>query len=114
MNKAIRLRLFLMMVLEFVIWGAWLPLIYGYLPSLEFTPLQQSCILNTFPVAATAAGGIFCAFWLFPRVLPRAHYPILLLAVPIVGCGVAVAAGGTWLFKRLGIAVLPRERQRPS
>jgi nucleoside transporter len=52
MNTAIRLRLFLMMVLEFVIWGAWLPLIYGYLPSLGFTPLQQSCILNAFPVAA--------------------------------------------------------------
>jgi hypothetical protein len=52
MNKAIRFRLFLMMVLEFVIWGAWLPLIYGYLPSLNFTPLQQSFILNAFPVAA--------------------------------------------------------------
>jgi len=52
MNKAIRLRLFLMMVLEFIIWGTWLPLIYGYLPGLGFTPLQQSCILNAFPVAA--------------------------------------------------------------
>jgi nucleoside transporter len=52
MNKAIRFRLFLMMVLEFVIWGAWLPLIYGYLPSLNFTPLQQSWILNAFPIAA--------------------------------------------------------------
>ena len=40
------------MVLEFVIWGAWLPLIYGYLPSLGFTPLQQSWILNAFPIAA--------------------------------------------------------------
>ena len=38
MNSNIRLRLFLMMVLEFVIWGAWLPLIYYYLPSLKFTP----------------------------------------------------------------------------
>jgi nucleoside transporter len=41
-----------MMVLEFVIWGAWLPLIFGYLPSLGFTPLQQSWILNAFPIAA--------------------------------------------------------------
>jgi len=40
------------MVLEFVIWGAWLPLIYGYLPSLGFSPLQQSWILNAFPIAA--------------------------------------------------------------
>jgi nucleoside transporter len=52
MHKAIRLRLFGMMVLEFAIWGAWLPLIYSYLPSLGFTPLQQSWILNAFPIAA--------------------------------------------------------------
>ncbi len=41
-----------MMVLEFFIWGAWLPLIFGYLPSLGFTPGQQSWILNAFPIAA--------------------------------------------------------------
>jgi nucleoside transporter len=41
-----------MMVLEFFIWGAWLPLIFGYLPSLGFAPWQQSMILNAFPVAA--------------------------------------------------------------
>ncbi len=52
MNKAIRLKLFLMMVLQFFIWGAWLPLIFGYLPSLGFTPGQQAWILNAFPIAA--------------------------------------------------------------
>src|SRR5881628_3438460 len=71
MNKAIRFKLFLMMVLEFFIWGAWLPLIFGYLPSLGFSsseppailaPLipkvvslffsEQSLILNAFPIAA--------------------------------------------------------------
>jgi nucleoside transporter len=41
-----------MMVLEFVIWGAWLPLIYNYLPSLHFSPFEQSVILNAFPVSA--------------------------------------------------------------
>ena len=45
-------RLFMMMVLEFFIWGAWLPLIFGYLPSLGFDAVQQAWILNTFPVAA--------------------------------------------------------------
>ncbi len=48
----LRTRLFLMMLLEFFIWGAWFPLIFGYLDGLGFTPLQQSLILNTFPVAA--------------------------------------------------------------
>src|SRR5213082_1924888 len=71
MNKAIRFKLFLMMVLEFFIWGAWFPLIFGYLPSLGFSaseppqilaPLipkavsfffsEQSLILNAFPIAA--------------------------------------------------------------
>ncbi|MCK6447434.1 MAG: nucleoside permease [Planctomycetes bacterium] len=64
-------RLFLMMLLEFFIWGAWLPLIFGYLPSLGFSGVtpppeladrvpgwiaflfsEQSLILNAFPVAA--------------------------------------------------------------
>ncbi len=52
MNSSIRFKLFLMMVLEFFIWGAWLPLIFSYLPALGFTTTQQSLILNAFPVAA--------------------------------------------------------------
>src|SRR5215213_1617261 len=52
MNNSPRLKLFVMMVLEFFIWGAWLPLIFGYLPSLGFSPAQQSWILNAFPIAA--------------------------------------------------------------
>jgi len=45
-------KLFLMMVLELFIWAAWLPLIFSYLPSLHFTPSQQSWVLNAFPIAA--------------------------------------------------------------
>lgn len=52
MNNPVRTKLFLMMVLEFFIWGAWFPLVFGYLPSLGFTPGEQSWILNTFPIAA--------------------------------------------------------------
>ncbi len=47
-----RPKLFTMMVLQFFIWGAWLPLIFGYLPSLGFSSAQQSWILNAFPIAA--------------------------------------------------------------
>ena len=43
-----------MMVLQSFIWGTWMPLVYGYLPSLGFSPLQQSWILNAFPLAAIA------------------------------------------------------------
>jgi nucleoside transporter len=52
MQKSPRFKLFVMMALEFFIWGAWLPLIFGYLPSLGFSPAQQSWILNAFPIAA--------------------------------------------------------------
>jgi nucleoside transporter len=44
-----------MMFLEFFIWGAWLPLIFGYLPSLGFDASQQSWILNAFALASLAA-----------------------------------------------------------
>src|SRR5687768_18435512 len=72
---SVRLKLFTMMVLQFFIWGAWLPLIFGYLPGLGFSASQppaalaflaelpflqdwlfliseQSLILNAFPIAA--------------------------------------------------------------
>lgn len=49
---SVKSRLTIMMVLEIFIWGAWLPLIFGYLPSLGFTAGQQSWILNAFPIAA--------------------------------------------------------------
>ena len=45
-------KLFVMMLLEYFIWGAWLPLIFSYLPSLGFSPGEQAWILNAFPIAA--------------------------------------------------------------
>ncbi len=47
-----RFKLFVMLLLEYFIWGAWLPLIFSYLPSLGFSPAEQSWILNAFPLAA--------------------------------------------------------------
>ena len=47
-----RLKLFVMMLLEYFIWGAWLPLIFSYLPSLGYSPAEQAWILNAFPLAA--------------------------------------------------------------
>ena len=47
-----RAKLFVMMLLEYFIWGAWLPLIFSYLPSLGFSPGEQAWILGAFPLAA--------------------------------------------------------------
>jgi nucleoside transporter len=44
-----------MMFLEFFVWGAWLPLIFAYLPSLGFDAAQQAWVLNAFPIGALAA-----------------------------------------------------------
>ncbi len=77
-----------MMVLEFFIWGAWLPLIFGYLPSLGFSPGQQSLILNAFPVASIV-GMFFSNQWADrssspERVLAFSH---LVGGLAILGCG---------------------------
>jgi nucleoside transporter len=50
-----RWKLSMMMFLEFFIWGAWFPLIFGYLPSLGFNALEQTVILTAFNVAAITA-----------------------------------------------------------
>src|SRR5262245_34776262 len=50
-----RFKLSAMMFLEFFIWGAWLPLIFDYLPSLEFNALEQGWILNAFALASFTA-----------------------------------------------------------
>ena len=44
-----------MMFLEFFIWGAWLPLIFGYLPSLQFGTVEQTWILNAFTIGSFTA-----------------------------------------------------------
>ena len=49
---SVRNRLSLMMFLEIFIWGAWLPLIFGYLDGLSFTPLQKGLILNAFAICS--------------------------------------------------------------
>src|SRR4051812_44046786 len=56
MDLTPRAKFSIMMFLEFFIWGAWLPLIFGYLPSLGFNPeWQQPLVLGAFNVAAVLA-----------------------------------------------------------
>ena len=55
MNKAIHFKLFLMMVLELLIWGAWLPLINGYMQFLQFDDWKRTWVNNGFAVASITA-----------------------------------------------------------
>ncbi len=54
MNSAIRTKLSVMMFLEYVIYGAWLPLLGLYLGGgyLNFSEWQQSWVFNAFAIAA--------------------------------------------------------------
>ncbi|HEX7861242.1 MAG TPA: nucleoside permease [Verrucomicrobiae bacterium] len=54
-----RLKLFIMMVLELFIWGAWLPLVWSYIGTdgLNFTGTQQALIGSAFAIASVV--GIF-------------------------------------------------------
>lgn len=81
-------RLFLMMVLEFFIWGAWLPLIFGYLPTLGFSPWQQSLVLNAFPLASIV-GMFFSNQWADRKFVPEKFlaFSHLLGGLAILGCG---------------------------
>ncbi len=60
MNRSPRFRLFLMMVLQFFIWGAWLPPLFhlmGAKEGLNFTATQQTLIGSCFAIASVL--GIF-------------------------------------------------------
>ena len=54
MNSAIRTKLAVMMFLEYVIYGAWLPLLGLYIGEnyLKFTPDQQGWVFNAFAIAS--------------------------------------------------------------
>jgi len=62
-RRAPTVRLWLMMVLEFAIWGAWVPLIWGFMGAavadggLGFTPAQQAWVGSAFAIASIV--GIF-------------------------------------------------------
>lgn len=57
MNTAIRFKLFVMMVLEIAIWGAWQVQIFNYMPMLKFEGWQQNLAGSMFAIASVV--GIF-------------------------------------------------------
>ncbi|MGI8601406.1 MAG: MFS transporter [Verrucomicrobiales bacterium] len=57
MKNPVRFKLFLMMVLEIAIWGAWQVQIFNYMPMLGFSPWQINLAGSMFAIAAVI--GIF-------------------------------------------------------
>jgi nucleoside transporter len=93
-TQSYRGRLFTMMALEFFIWGAWLPLIFGYLPSLGFTPGEQSAILGAFPVASIL-GMFFSNQWADRNFAAEKFLAVshLIGGLAILGCGFTKSFG---------------------
>jgi hypothetical protein len=109
MNSGIRIKLFLMMVLQFFIWGAWLPLVFGYLDALQFSGVEpptairafvpdflkvlfteKAMILNAFPIAAII--GIFFSNQFADRKFAAQKFlgfSHLVGGLAILGCGFA-------------------------
>jgi MFS family permease len=56
-DPAIKLKLFIMMILEIAIWGAWQPKIFSYMTMLKFAPWQQTLVGSVFGIASIL--GIF-------------------------------------------------------
>lgn len=53
--RYVTLKLFFMMVLQLFVWGAWLPLIWGYMGGLGFTGTQIAWVGSTFAIASMLA-----------------------------------------------------------
>ena len=48
---SVQVRLFLMMVLQLAVWGAWAPKLFPYMGMLGFAPWQQSLVGSSWGVA---------------------------------------------------------------
>jgi len=70
--SATKFRLFLMMVLEFFIWGAWLPLVFPYMGNLKFTDNEQALVGSAFAIASIV--GIFFSNQFADRNFPAEKF----------------------------------------
>jgi nucleoside transporter len=88
----LKLKLFILMVLQLFIWGAWLPVIFGYLgnPPLSFSETQQSWVLNAFAIGSFAA--MFFSTPFADRMFPAEKF---LAASHLIGGGSILAL--TWV-----------------
>lgn len=86
MNATTRWKLSVMFFLEYVIWGAWLPLLGTYLGNnyLKFTALQQPMIFNAFAIASLT--GMFFGGQLADRYFSQEKF----LAISHLVGGVAI------------------------
>ena len=54
-HSGTKIKLFVMMVLEFFIWGAWLPLVFPYMGNIGFTEGQMALVGSAFAISSIVA-----------------------------------------------------------
>ena len=54
-GNGVKLKLFIMMVLQFFVWGAWLPLVFPYMGKIGFTDEQTALVGSAFAIASIVA-----------------------------------------------------------
>src|SRR5213082_2226502 len=85
----VRTRLFLMMVLQLAVWGAWAPKLFPYMGMLGFSPWQQSLVGSCWGIAAVV--GIFFSNQFADRRFSAGYLVFSLLYVPTLSVSNAIA-----------------------
>ena len=98
---SVRLRLGIMMFLEYAIWGAWAPILSAYLgTNLHFSGLQIGFIMSLLPIATIVApmiGGQLADRY-FPTQKVIAVLQLLGGAILILGAAVQSYSGMVWVM----------------
>jgi nucleoside transporter len=92
----VQARLFLMMVLQLAVWGAWAPKLFPYMGMLGFQPWQQSLVGSSWGVAALL--GIFFSNQFADRNFAAERFLAVshvLGGLALIGCALAT---GFWPF----------------
>jgi len=91
-----RNRLFLMMVFQVAIWGAWQPKIFPYMTMLGFEPWQQALVGSAFGIAAVL--GIFFSNQFADRHFSAERFLAFSHLVGGLALGAATFASSFWPF----------------
>ena len=98
MNSAIRYKLIVMMFLEYLIWGAWFPLLNNYIGPkyLNFDWLQGALVNDAFAIMSLTA--IFFGGQLADRYFSQEKFlafSLLVSGLALLGLPVGISAGAT-------------------
>lgn len=93
---SIRMRLFIMMVLQLAIWGSWAPKLFPYMGMLGFAAWQQALVGSAFGIASVV--GIFFSNQFADRNFPAERFLAVSHIVGGLALGACAFVSGFWPF----------------